>query len=471
MLAVAGAAALLDHLSLDYDELFSVYFAERGPAYLLTEGWRTETNPPLYFLLLDGWIALFGQSAVAIRALSLLFGAATVPLVFLIGRAAARRARRDARMAWLAAAVYLTSAVTARYALMARPYALCLCFIAIALWALIEAMTMPPARLWRWSLGFAAAGLAALYTHDSALFLLAAAEAVFAIDWLVHRRADVRALIAWAGPQLLLMIGAVPQLAIILAQRNSANIAWISPLDTLGGIQYAIELLSGHEYPFGTLQAPALAVTLLVLLLLVPFRASRPILAPLGILAVLGLIVLAAAGVLLPRTALWLLMPLAILQAAALPRVAALAVLPLMALNTFYCLWEFEPEPWRDDLARLESVRQPGDAVILLNAAPAMALRYYKAGSGAVLYRWDATPIDGPGTAIRALDDAVEPLQPIDEAGIRDLLRQGKAVWLISRLRGQMPLEAALSEGATTTLAMTRRSVVVRRLAPSRPAP
>ena len=462
---MAGAAALLDHLSLDYDELFSVYFAERGPAYLLSEGWRTETNPPLYFLLLDGWIALFGQSAIAVRALSLLFGAATVPVVFLIGRAAARRAGQDAGVAWLVAAFYLTSAVTARYALMARPYALCLCFIAIAVWALIEAMSLPPARLWRWSLGFAAAGLAALYTHDSALFFLAAAEAVFAIDWLMRRRGDVRALAAWAGPQLLLILGAMPQLAIILAQRNSANIAWISPLDVLGGIQYAIELLSGHEYPFGTLQAPALAVTAFLLAVLVPLRAPRAVALPLGALAVLGLAVLMALGVMLPRTALWLLILLAVLQAMALPRAWALAVLPLLALNAGFCLWEFQPEPWRDFLAELDAARRPGDAVVLLNGAPAMALHYYGVGAGTPLYRWDATAIDGPGTAIRALDDQTQFAAPIDAAGIRALLLQGRSVWLVSRLRAQIPLETALAQGFTTTDTRRQRAVIVMRLA------
>jgi mannosyltransferase len=471
VLALAGAAALLGHLSLDYDELFSVYFAERGPAFLLNEGWRSETNPPLYFLLLDGWIALFGQSAIAVRSLSLLFGAATVPVIFLIGRAAARHAGDETGLAWRAAAFYLTSAVIARYALMARPYALSLFFIALAVWGLVEAISVPSQRVWRWSLGFAVAGLAALYAHDSALFFLAAAEAVFAVDWLVRRRGDVRALAGWAGPQLLLVFGAAPQLALILAQRNSANIAWIPPASVAGWIQYAIELLSGHEYPFGTLQAPALAVTLLVLLVLAPFRAPRAVLAPFGILSVLGLAILAVAGVLLPRTALWLLIPLAVLQAAALPRLWALPVLVLMAFNSFFCLWEFQPEPWREFLATFDAARRPDDAVILLNGAPAMALRYYGAGEGAVLYRWDATSIDGPGTAIRALDDEVEKPQPIDAAGIRVLLSQGKAVWLISRLRAQVPLEAALTEGTTTILEMERRSVLFRRLAASPPAP
>ncbi|MEI9983684.1 MAG: glycosyltransferase family 39 protein [Aliidongia sp.] len=429
VLALAGAAALLDHLSLDYDELFSIYFAERGPSFLLNEGWRHETNPPLYFLLLDGWIGLFGDSAVAVRSLSLLFGAATIPVVFAIGRAVARQSGRGDGMAWLAAALYLTTAVTARYALMARPYSLSLLFIAVAALALVQAIDAPPVRVRRWSLIFAAAGLVALYAHDAALFFLAAAEAVFALDWLIRRRKTLRILADWLLPQLLLLGGAAPQLAIILAQRNSANLAWIPPSSLAGWTQYTIELLSGHEYPFGTLQAQALSATVLVLLVVVPLRTRRSAVAPLAALTVLGLALLAGTGILLPRTALWLLIPAAVLQAAALatlPRGWAIGAVALATLNTGFCLWEFQPEPWREYLADLDAARQPGDAVILLNGVPAMALRYYHAADEAELYRWDATPIDGPGTAIRALDDSVSPLTPIDEERIRALLQQGR---------------------------------------------
>ena len=205
---------------------------------------------------------------------------------------------------------------------------------------------------------------------------------MFAIDWLMRRRGDVRALAAWAGPQLLLILGAMPQLAIILAQRNSANIAWISPVDVLAGlVQAAIELLSGHEFPFGSFQAPALLLSLILIVILVPLRAPRAAL-PLAALALLGLVLLLGAGILLPRTALWLLLPLALLQAAALASVRTAwlragligLALGLGALDTAFCLWDYQPEPWQELLATLEAERQPGDVLVLLNGAPATAL-------------------------------------------------------------------------------------------------
>ena len=41
-------------------------------------------HTPLYFFLLHFWIKLFGDSEVAMRSLSLIFGIATVPLVYII---------------------------------------------------------------------------------------------------------------------------------------------------------------------------------------------------------------------------------------------------------------------------------------------------------------------------------------------------------------------------------------------------
>ncbi|MGB8844016.1 MAG: glycosyltransferase family 39 protein [Aliidongia sp.] len=466
---ILAEAALLGHSSLNYDELFSIYFARQEPGFLLGEGWRQETNPPLYFLLLRGWMALFGDSAVAVRSLSLLAGAVTVPVMLRIARAAGL----DRIGAWLAVFLYLTSTLAARYAIMARPYALWLFVLSIALLALLEAMAATaPSR--RWALAFAAAGLTALYLHDATLVFLVAADVVFVLVWAVRHRAEPNRLITWLLPQLLLLAAGAPQLLVILAQRGSPNIAWIPPLGLPEAIQAAIELLSGREYPFGTFQAPAWLLSLILILIVAPVCGARRTVALLGGLALLGLALLAGVGLLLPRAALWLLLVLAPLQAAGLRGLPAgwlrrgliaLSV-TLAGLNTASCLWSFEPEPWRDFLTTFERLRQPTDAVILLNAVPASAFSYYRAGEGADLYRWDESAIDGPGTAVRTLDDRIRPLPPIDEAGIRALLEQGRAVWLVSRLGRQIAAEEALTASFAVTERMTRRTIQLIRLTP-----
>jgi hypothetical protein len=456
--ALVFEAAQLDRLSLGYDELFSVYFAQQDIGYLLGEGRLIETNPPLYYAILHYWMLLFGDSAFVVRLPSLLASAATLPVIYRIARAV----RLGPGGAWLAGALYLTSALGARYALLARGYALWLLFLAIALWALVEALSAAPARVWRWAALFAGAGLASLYVHDSTVIFLAAANLVFAVWWVAMRRAAPSVLVAWVLPQLALLVAGAPQLLVILAQRHSANIAWIPPPDILGFIQTAIELLSGHEYPFGRLQSSALTLSLLLLVLLAPARAPRSIL-PLAGLVLAGPALLWGMGLLLARAALWLLLPLAVIEASAVSafgrRWLIVAAPVIFGLNTAFCLIEYLPEPsWRDTLAALDAGRSPGDAIVLLNGAPVTAFRYFKAGDGAAFYRWDVTPVDGPGTAIRAIDDRLAALPPIDEAGIRALLRQGRAVWLISRLRAQVEIEGklAMGYGAMRSFALTR---------------
>src|SRR4051794_902963 len=53
------------------------------------------SNPPsdpLYVLLLRGWVALFGHGDAAVRTLSVIFSAATVPATYFLGRITAGRA-------------------------------------------------------------------------------------------------------------------------------------------------------------------------------------------------------------------------------------------------------------------------------------------------------------------------------------------------------------------------------------------
>ena len=54
--------------------------------FLLGKGARTETNLFAYYILLHGWMEIFGTTEVAVRALSALVSTATVVVVYAIGR-------------------------------------------------------------------------------------------------------------------------------------------------------------------------------------------------------------------------------------------------------------------------------------------------------------------------------------------------------------------------------------------------
>src|ERR1700753_3611647 len=59
--------------SLWSDEIFCRYYVDVfGLHYVLSDGLSKETNPPTYYLLLQGWITLWGSSEAAFGSLPLL---------------------------------------------------------------------------------------------------------------------------------------------------------------------------------------------------------------------------------------------------------------------------------------------------------------------------------------------------------------------------------------------------------------
>ncbi|MBX0288210.1 glycosyltransferase [Haloarcula salinisoli] len=121
LVAVALRAPNLNR-SLWIDEIYSV--SHRGSmsvGNLITT--TSDPHPPLYYLTLKGWMTVFGQSEVAVRALSLLFGIASIGAVYLLGQ------RLYDRHAGLFAALLMTvSSFQIQYAQTARMYTMLVFF-------------------------------------------------------------------------------------------------------------------------------------------------------------------------------------------------------------------------------------------------------------------------------------------------------------------------------------------------------
>ena len=85
-IAVAAGVALRAAATSDLwvDEALTVNIAKL-PVHGIFEALRHDGHPPLYYLLLHGWMSVFGQSDNAVRALSGLFSVATLPLIWLMG--------------------------------------------------------------------------------------------------------------------------------------------------------------------------------------------------------------------------------------------------------------------------------------------------------------------------------------------------------------------------------------------------
>ncbi len=178
VLGLVAVAVVLRTRALDaafwIDEGLSVGIA--GHSLLEIPGvLRADGSPPLYYLLLHGWMQLLGTSEADTHALSVVFAVLAVPAALWAGRSLF-----GARAGWIAAALAATNTFLTYYAQETRMYAL------VALLGLLVAATFLHAfarRDRRFLVPFAAALTLAIYTHNWALFLGVGTAAAFAGLW------------------------------------------------------------------------------------------------------------------------------------------------------------------------------------------------------------------------------------------------------------------------------------------------
>jgi len=118
------------------DETFSVWLANHSVVDMLQWTVKIDQNPPLYYLLLHYWIAHNGDTPYCVRLLSAVFGAGTIPMIYLIGK------RMSGVVMGLAAAVILAlSSFNIRFAQETRMYTLLTFNAAVAIYALVRLLT------------------------------------------------------------------------------------------------------------------------------------------------------------------------------------------------------------------------------------------------------------------------------------------------------------------------------------------
>src|SRR3954462_12577781 len=121
------------------DEGLSIGIADR-PLADIPGVLRQDGSPPLYYLLLHGWIKLAGRSEAATHALSLLFALLAVPVAFWAGRALFGE-----RAAWVAAVLTALNPFLTVYAQETGMYSLLvvLALPAVACWLRARAVDVP----------------------------------------------------------------------------------------------------------------------------------------------------------------------------------------------------------------------------------------------------------------------------------------------------------------------------------------
>ena len=127
---------LLSNKGLELEETFSMWLANHSIGEMLQWIARIDHHPPLYYVLLHFWIKFNGVKPNDLRMLSALFGAGTIPIIYLIGK------RMSGVMMGLAASVILAlSPFNIRLAQVARMYTLLMFNVAVAIYALVRLLT------------------------------------------------------------------------------------------------------------------------------------------------------------------------------------------------------------------------------------------------------------------------------------------------------------------------------------------
>ena len=212
VLAAAVVLRLWTRSDLWLDERLT-YNLARLPLGDLPEGLRRDGSPPLYYLLLHGWMALFGESDLAARLLSGVLGIASLPLAWFVGR---RAGRGDQTVAWVATLLMASSPFAVRYSTEVRMYALLMVLVLVGFLAVTNALERPTFLLL--AAVTLTSGLLAL-THYWALYLLAV---VF--GYLLWRRSWRVAAAVAAGGVLV-----APWMPILVYQLQNTGAPWGRP--------------------------------------------------------------------------------------------------------------------------------------------------------------------------------------------------------------------------------------------------
>ncbi|HKB50671.1 MAG TPA: glycosyltransferase family 39 protein [Solirubrobacterales bacterium] len=212
-LGVAVRFASLGVQSYHHDEVITAARVIPGNfTDMLHQVKASESNPPLYYVLAWGWAKAFGTGEIGMRSLSALFGAATVPVAYLIGRELASK-----RAGLITAAIVAVNPMLIWYSQEARSYAVLVFFGALALLFFVRALNSRHGRdLGLWAL---ASGLA-LCSHYFAVF----AVAIEAAWLLVALRSRWRSVLPAIGAVIAVGLALLP---LISAQINPTHIGWI----------------------------------------------------------------------------------------------------------------------------------------------------------------------------------------------------------------------------------------------------
>lgn len=426
----------LGRASLWSDEVFSRYYYQVfGPGFVFSEGLRVEPTPPTYYVLLQWWMRLFGDSEAALRSLSVACNVAALPLVFLLSRQLTGR-----REALVAALLFALSPIGLNFAQEARVYAMTLPPAALVLLAVAAYLRNPRSRTAAVAYVFGAT--LCLYLHVTLLLMVASCALVVTLMLMARRSVAGRsAVLRWMMLNAIVLVLALPYLVHVVGASQSGGLDWIGPLklrDVVSSVAVVTDgLLTPFPWPSAFIATTLLSVLAASLLVHRPTADTAAVLVFIpGVFLAELILVSLVRPILLPRVLCWTSIPLCVLigrQLLCAGRLRfVLAVAVVAAFGTGLVAQETarnaNKEPWREMFAQLGSQLSQADLVVLSPRFNPLVVKYYDPGIMRSARLWDERlrPSIMTVAAQRML------IAGIDRKQISDGSAAGKVIWVLS---------------------------------------
>jgi mannosyltransferase len=367
---------LIGAKSLWLDEAFSIVISQRSLLDVLRMVVKTDTHPPLYYLLLKIWL-VFGSSEAQARSLSAVFSIAAIPLMYMVASALFE----DRRAGLVAAAILTFSPFQIWYAQEARMYSMLTFFVLASAFFFIQALEHGELVYW---VGYVLTTSLALYTDNGAIWYVASISVYF----LIARRRFSNRLAGWLVSNLAVGLIYIPWLPFFIHQTQSVTESfWLPPpsFQTVLGT-----FLDFQSYNFPLIEISLLYLTtIFIWAFIVPRKGWQQQFASLWLFLpiLVSLLLSLRQPIFLSRNLIaasigYYLLVTAILLKFKSTRLMLALLLPLLMMNLFSIgrdAWVIQKEDWRDAAKYVaNAVRGKQDGlVVFLPGYAELPFQYY----------------------------------------------------------------------------------------------
>ena len=225
LLAIFFLALILRIYNLDgesywLDEFYSVQLSRLTPPEILNElALNQENTPPVYYVLLHFWTALFGESEFATRLLSAVLGSFSVFLIYLFGKELMNK-----NTGLLASIILAVSPFQVYYSQEARTYTLLVVITLINNYFFFRLLSSYNLKLVS---GYLLSGALLIYTHYFWVFYIAAQNIYIFTKLSINVRGEWPGTRRWVLLQFILLVIFLPGLQLLLTAHALSEGFWI----------------------------------------------------------------------------------------------------------------------------------------------------------------------------------------------------------------------------------------------------